>query len=85
MTKPTIKNHIRYYQGEIPLILSAPHGGQFSPNDITDRSGGVFDMDDFTLELTEDIIQEFYLQIGKSRFESSKRESLRRRTRKNSL
>ena len=65
MTKPTIKNHIRYYQGEIPLILSAPHGGQFSPDDITDRSSGVFDMDDFTLELTEDIVNEFHLQIGK--------------------
>lgn len=65
MIQATKNNHIRYYQGDIPLILSAPHGGKFSPNDITDRSSGVFDLDEYTLELTEDIIQEFHLQIGK--------------------
>lgn len=66
MTQPTIKNHIRYYEGDIPLILSTPHGGEVTPNDINDRSSGVFDWDDYTLELTEDIINEFYTQTGKT-------------------
>jgi len=65
LIKPTIQNHIRYYKGEIPLILSAPHGGAVAPKNVADRSSGVFDMDDYTLELTEEIINEFYAQIGK--------------------
>jgi len=66
MIEPTIKNHIRYYRGDMPLILTAPHGGQISPNTIDDRVHGVFDLDDYTLELTEEIIDEFYLQTAKT-------------------
>ena len=66
MTKATTNNYIRYYQGNIPVILSAPHGGELAPNDIDDRKSGVFDLDDYTLELTEDIIEEFSLQTGKT-------------------
>lgn len=65
MIQATKNNYIQYYQGNIPLILSAPHGGEFMPDEITDRSEGVFDKDDFTLELTQEIIKEFQLQIGK--------------------
>ncbi len=61
-----MKNHIRYYKGNIPLILSAPHGGEVSPDEIADRTSGVFDLDDFTLELTEEIIKEFHAQTGKT-------------------
>ena len=61
-----INNHIRYYQGDFPLLLSAPHGGNNSPDNIPNRTNGVFDMDDFTLELTEDIIEEFQTQIGRT-------------------
>ena len=64
--KACFKNHIQYYQGDIPLILSAPHGGDFMPDEISDRSAGVFDKDDFTLELTQEIIKEFQLQTGKT-------------------
>lgn len=66
MIQPTIKNHIRYYKGDIPVILSAPHGGETAPDNIEDRSSGVFDWDDYTLELTEDIINEFYEQTKKT-------------------
>lgn len=65
MTQPTTNNYVRYYEGNIPLILSAPHGGQVSPTNINDRTSGVFDLDDYTLELTEDIINEFYIQTKK--------------------
>lgn len=65
MRQYTTSNYIRYYKGDIPLILSAPHGGEIVPNNIKDRTKGVFDLDDFTLELTQDIIDEFQKQIGK--------------------
>jgi len=66
LTQAIIKNHIKYYQGDIPLILSAPHGGEFEPTDIENRTSGVFDMDDFTAELTVEIIKEFQNSIGKT-------------------
>ncbi|MCD6172742.1 MAG: hypothetical protein J7J96_03000 [Sulfurimonas sp.] len=66
MIEPIIKNHIRYYKGNIPLILSTPHGGEVTPDDIDDRNSGVFDWDDYTLELTEDIVNEFFVQTGKT-------------------
>ncbi|MEA2111510.1 MAG: hypothetical protein U9P71_05625 [Campylobacterota bacterium] len=66
MIQATVKNHIRYYEGDIPIILSVPHGGEVSPDDINNRSSGVFDLDDFTLELTEDIMSEFYRQTKKT-------------------
>ncbi len=65
MIQYSVKNHIRYCKGDIPLIFSTPHGGEIEPDDIVDRTTGVFDLDDYTLELTEDIINEFYRQIGK--------------------
>ena len=65
MIQPIIKNYIRYYEGDLPLILSTPHGGEITPDDIYDRTHGVFDWDDYTLELTEDIINEFYKQTKK--------------------
>jgi hypothetical protein len=62
----TKQNYIRYYEGNIPLILSAPHGGQTKPDEIKTRTKGVFDLDDYTLELTENIIDEFNKQVGKT-------------------
>ena len=50
----------------MPLILTAPHGGEEEPEDIPERTNGVFDLDDYTLELTQDIINEFYKQTGKT-------------------
>jgi hypothetical protein len=64
MTKPITKNYIKYYQGNAPIILSAPHGGEKEPEEIQTRTKGVFDKDDYTYELTELIIKEFYKQTG---------------------
>ncbi len=66
MIEPKTINYIRFYEGDIPLILSAPHGGLLSPDGIQDRTKGVFDLDDYTLELTENIIEEFYKQTQKT-------------------
>lgn len=62
MIKPITKNYIKYYHGNAPIILSAPHGGDELPNDIKTRTSGVFDKDDYTYELIEQIVEEFYKQ-----------------------
>lgn len=66
MTKAIKENHILYYKGNAPVIFSAPHGGDEKPEDIQTRTKGVFDKDDFTLELTKDIIEEFEKQTSKT-------------------
>jgi hypothetical protein len=64
MIKPITKNYIKYYHGNAPVIFSAPHGGEVQPAHIKTRSSGVFDKDDYTYELTELIIEEFYKQTS---------------------
>jgi len=62
-TKPLInENHVKYLQGTLPIIISSSHGGDYKPEDIPNRTSGVFEMDDFTQELTLDIIEEFFAQ-----------------------
>lgn len=56
---------IEYYRGDIPLIFTAPHGGDVSPSTINDRTQGVFDQDDYTIELTKDIIEAFEARTTK--------------------
>ena len=63
--KAELKNYIEYYRGDIPLILTAPHGGGEEPDKIGTRSEGVFERDDFTAELTRDILEEFYTQTSR--------------------
>lgn len=65
MTKAITNHYIEYYNGDLPIILSAPHGGDEKPKDIQTRTSGVFDKDDYTLELTQTIIKEFYKQTNK--------------------
>jgi hypothetical protein len=65
LSTPLLTDHILYYSGDLPIILSAPHGGLSTPDNITDRTSGVFDQDDFTKELTIDIVEEFFKQTGK--------------------
>jgi len=64
MTKRPIenKNYVEYIQGSLPIIISAPHGGAHEPKNIPNRVNGVFDMDDYTKELTYNILQEFFTQ-----------------------
>lgn len=63
--RPSInENFIEYLEGSLPIIISAPHGGTHSPNEIKSRTNGVFDRDDFTKELTLEIIEEFFRQTN---------------------
>jgi len=63
--KTKIKNYIEYEKGNIPIILTAPHGGNIKPDDMHRRISGVFDSDDYTAELTFDIVKEFEKRINK--------------------
>ena len=64
MTKMINQRFTSFSQGELPIIISAPHGGYERPNNILDRKNGVFEKDDYTLELAQEIEKEFYKQTG---------------------
>lgn len=44
-------SYISFYPGNIPVILSIPHGGDISPPEISDRTYGVSVTDSNTIEL----------------------------------
>lgn len=52
---------VEFKTGNIPLILSVPHGGTLRPNEIPDRTcnDAVNVVDEFTIELAEAIMVEF--------------------------
>lgn len=56
---------IEYVPGELPLILSAPHGGRMLPDEIPDRSLGVRDSDANTQELARTIAAVIHAQTGR--------------------
>lgn len=51
-------NTIEYIAGNLPIILSAPHGGQMTPDFIPDRTSGTFTLDTHTDLLTLAIYDE---------------------------
>lgn len=63
--KPLIKeNFVEYLEGTLPIIISAPHGGTYKPNNIKIRQKGVFEIDAYTKELTQDIVEAFFQQTN---------------------
>ncbi|MFX0057435.1 MAG: hypothetical protein ACFE85_08030 [Candidatus Hodarchaeota archaeon] len=53
-----IENYIKYHKGDIPLIISVPHGGNLNVKNIPARSNGVIGIDKKTIELTLILIEE---------------------------
>ena len=53
-------NYINYYPGNIPVILSIPHGGELVPLEISDRTYGVSVTDSNTIELGSSISDYMY-------------------------
>lgn len=58
--------YVEYRAGNLPIILSAPHGGSLEPTSIPDRdcSGCVYVRDSWTQPITEAIYDEFVLATG---------------------
>ncbi len=52
-----VNNYTQYHQGELPIIISAPHGGLVTPSNIPDRTcnSPTYDLDSKTIELSRQI------------------------------
>jgi hypothetical protein len=58
------QEYIEYLGGNLPVILSAPHGGRLRPADIPDREQGTFAFDTNTQELARAVADELKERTG---------------------
>ena len=58
-------HHTEYVPGELPLVISAPHGGALMPESITTRTYGVRDADANTQDLARRIAAEIRKKTGR--------------------
>ena len=56
--------YIEYIAGDLPLILSAPHGGRETPEEIPDRVKGVLQADANTQEVARAVAAEITARTG---------------------
>ncbi|HEY6168996.1 MAG TPA: hypothetical protein VI454_13220, partial [Verrucomicrobiae bacterium] len=57
-------NYIEYTAGNLPIIISAPHGGTLNPAELPDRTYGTFSTDTATDVLARDIRATFSNRFG---------------------
>ncbi len=57
-------NYIEYIAGDMPLIVSAPHGGGLRPAELPDRKDGEFTSDAYTEELARGLQKAFHDTFG---------------------
>jgi hypothetical protein len=60
-----LNSYIEWIPGELPLVLSAPHGGTLLPTDIPDRTSGTTTRDLNTEELAREVADQFLARYGK--------------------
>jgi N-formylglutamate amidohydrolase len=58
------EKYVEYIAGDLPIVLTSPHGGRLRPDTIPNRSEGVTEMDANTQELAGAIADEFYRRTG---------------------
>jgi hypothetical protein len=58
------QQYIEYLAGNLPVILSAPHGGRQRPDEISDREEGTFSFDMNTQELARAVADELHERTG---------------------
>ncbi len=63
-------NFIEYYKGNIPLILSVPHGGELNCNILPKRTTGILGIDKRTIDLARELI-DFLSTANKSSSKNS--------------
>ena len=56
--------YVEYDRGDLPIVLTSPHGGRLRPDALPDRKEGVTDMDLNTQELARAIADEFFARTG---------------------
>lgn len=59
------EGYIEYLAGDLPLILSAPHGGRLRPEELPDRMQGTFAFDTNTQELARAVAAELHARTGR--------------------
>ena len=57
-------DYIEYLAGDLPVIISAPHGGRLRPAEIPDRTAGTFAFDVNTQELARAVAAELHERTG---------------------
>jgi N-formylglutamate amidohydrolase len=56
--------YLEYVAGDLPIVITVPHGGQLTPAALPKRTKGVSDMDANTQELTRAFAAELHRQAG---------------------
>jgi N-formylglutamate amidohydrolase len=56
--------YVEYVPGELPVVISAPHGGDLEPTEIADRIGGTTVTDTWTRETALAVRDAFVERIG---------------------
>lgn len=57
-------DYVEYIPGDLPIIISVPHGGSLIPSSIPDRTCGLTVKDSYTQELVREIKIKFFNQTG---------------------
>lgn len=60
------KSYVEYIPGELPLVISAAHGGSLTPEEIPDRTWGTTVTDSNTRETTLAVREAFLDRTGKA-------------------
>lgn len=58
------QRYIEYLAGDLPIVLTSPHGGRLRPDTLPDRKEGVTNMDVNTQELARAIADELFARTG---------------------
>jgi N-formylglutamate amidohydrolase len=68
----SFKKYIKFQKGNIPLIISIPHGGTVKLKEIPKRKNGVIGIDKATIELGKDLITKIEQKIENLMDQTSK-------------
>jgi hypothetical protein len=59
-----VDRYNEYLAGDLPIVLTSPHGGRLKPDALPNRTEGVTEMDANTQELARALADEFFARTG---------------------
>lgn len=65
-SRSSSSGYIRYWPGDLPVVISAPHGGKKKPDDIPNRTYGVTVLDGYSAELATAMRDAMRERFGKA-------------------